>query len=136
MKPRNCNRCGAPAVYPPATFDLSAMVSCKACGADQGSWRAFEALDMVPKLQESLPKSDLRTARRIRSILGARIVFNRQCSAIECTVRDLSHMGAKLVVSPHAAIPDEFDLDIPKKARTYRSRLMWRQAGTCGVRFI
>jgi hypothetical protein len=121
-------------VHPPANFDLSATVSCASCGADQGSWRSIEARGEPG--HERRPKSELRVASRIRSILAARIVFNRQCSTIECAVRDISATGARLLVSPHVAIPDEFHVEVPRKARTFRARLVWRRGEACGVRFV
>jgi PilZ domain len=136
MKPRSCRRCGMPSVYPPSNFDLSAMVCCANCGADQGSWRSIEACGGDKSTHQPRPKSELRHVNRIRSILAARIVFNRRCSTIECAVRDISATGARLLVSPHVAIPDEFHVEVPKKARTFRARLIWRRGEACGVRFV
>ena len=33
-------------------------------------------------------------------------------------------------------MPSEFDLDIPQKGRTYRAKLMWRDAAFIGVQFV
>jgi hypothetical protein len=72
----------------------------------------------------------------MRSMLGARIVFNNQCSTIECTIRDFSSAGAKLLVSSAVPFPQEFDLVVPKKGRAYRARLVWRGPEACGVCFV
>jgi hypothetical protein len=141
MKPRLCKSCGALAVMPPQTMDLATPVSCSGCGAPSGTWRAVETssdasghADTRPAIRR--PRSDLRTDSRSRTLLGAQIVFNNRCSTIDCTVRDLSPTGAKVLVSPHVAIPDEFDLNIPQSQRKHRARIMWRDADSCGVRFI
>jgi hypothetical protein len=84
----------------------------------------------------SRPKLDLRWTARLRSVFGARIIFNNASSSVECTVRDFSAKGAKLLVSPHVTVPNEFELDVPKKGRKYRARLMWQREGSCGVQFL
>jgi PilZ domain len=126
---------------PPATMDLATPVSCLSCGASSGSWRALEIAEAPAGKAERAgtarrPSSDLRSGSRARTLLGARIVFNNRHSTVDCTVRDLSAIGAKVLVSPHVPVPDEFDLHIPQKRRKHRARIMWRDAEACGVRFV
>jgi hypothetical protein len=130
MKPRRCKNCNEPAVHPPEGLDLQASVFCTRCGFENGSWRSLETSGT------DVLRSDLRSSRRARSIFGARIVFNNRCSTVECTVRDFSAQGARLLISSHVTIPDEFVLEIPKKGREYRSRLVWRMPSAVGIRFI
>ena len=142
MKPRLCKSCGALAVMAPPTMDLATPVSCSGCGATFGTWRAVETADDARSQAGASPParrrptSDLRSDNRSRTLLGAQIVFNNRCSTIDCTVRDLSATGAKVLISPHVAIPDEFDLNIPQSQRKHRAKIMWRDADSCGVRFI
>jgi hypothetical protein len=122
-------------------MDLATPVSCSGCGATFGTWRAVETSDDASGHAGAgraarRPSSDLRSDNRSRTLLGAQIVFNNRCSTIDCMVRDLSSKGAKVLVSPHVAIPDEFDLTIPQSQRKHRARIMWRDAEACGVRFI
>jgi hypothetical protein len=49
---------------------------------------------------------------RRRVLKAGRIFFNFGRSAIDCTVRSLSEMGAGIDVSSTAGIPDEFKLHI------------------------
>lgn len=79
---------------------------------------------------------DRRRSNRSRSLLGARIVFNNRASTIDCTVRNLSETGAKLVFGAPVAAPDEFELLISQKARSHRCRIAWRKANEIGVEFI
>jgi hypothetical protein len=136
MTVRRCRSCGAFSVHPPATFDLQASVLCSACGENHGSWRAVERAEAASESEAARPSSDLRAAKRTRSLLGGKVVFNGRSSSLDCTLRDLSATGAKLYFSAHVPIPEEFVLEVPQKGRTHRARIMWRTADSCGVRFI
>jgi hypothetical protein len=142
MKPRPCKACGALAILPPSTLDLQATVWCEDCGANHGSWRSVEKPLAVEKplgdgpLVRARPASDLRGSRRVRSFLQARVVFNNRSSTLDCTLRDSSESGAKLLFAAHVPVPDEFDLEIPLKARKHRARVMWRGQDSCGVQFL
>jgi PilZ domain len=136
MNPKLCKACGAPAVLPPSTLDLQANVWCEACGANHGSWRSVETPLSDNPLLRARPSSDLRTSQRVRSFLKATVVFNNRSSTLDCTLRDSSESGAKLLFAAHVPIPDEFDLEIPLKARKHRARVMWRTQDSCGVRFL
>jgi hypothetical protein len=117
-------------------MDLDTPVSCHGCGASLGTWRAFASSAGSTGAEQRRPSSDLRLDSRLRTLLGAQIVFNNRYSSVDCTVRDLSSTGAKVLVSPHVAIPDEFDLDIPQRRRKHRAQIIWRDAEVCGVRFL
>jgi hypothetical protein len=56
-------------------------------------------------------------------------------SAIDCTVRNLSKIGAALDVPSPVGIPDKFDLVIPTDALRFACRVVWRKAQRIGVRF-
>lgn len=77
-----------------------------------------------------------RRSTRSRSLLGARIVFNNRTSTLDCTVRNVSDEGARLVLGAAVAVPDEFDLVISQKERTHRCRIAWRNANEIGVAFL
>jgi PilZ domain len=55
--------------------------------------------------------------------------------AIDCTVRNLSKIGAALDVPTPVGIPDEFTLVIPSDELRFACRVVWRKAGRIGVRF-
>ena len=79
---------------------------------------------------------EARHYERVRTILGARIIFNNKRSTLECQIRNISAAGAKLAVSETVALPDEFDLHVPQRGRTFRARLRWRSADGVGVEFV
>jgi hypothetical protein len=73
---------------------------------------------------------------RKRALLGARIVFNNRSSVIDCTIRDLSEGGARLILGHPVPVPSEFELDIPSKAQRLHCELRWAAGVTCGVKFV
>lgn len=77
-----------------------------------------------------------RKFRRARTILGGVICFNGRQSTVECSVRNLSTAGARIHFTNTALLPDEFDLAIPRKERTWRVRTIWRAEDTAGVAFF
>jgi hypothetical protein len=77
-----------------------------------------------------------RNSERIRALLGAQIVFNNQNSTLNCQVRNISTGGARISLSANVAIPEEFDLLVPQKGRTYRCKLRWRTGDAAGVEFL
>ena len=79
--------------------------------------------------------SDLRKEVRLRTFLKGRIVFNNGNATMDCLVRDLSGIGARLALSETAALPDAFDLAIPAKDKVYKATLRWRRSDGVGVAF-
>jgi hypothetical protein len=79
---------------------------------------------------------DRRTTARARSFLGGKIIFNNRSSSLDCLVRNVSAAGARIIMSETLVVPDEFELFIPQKGRSYRAQLKWRKASECGVRLL
>jgi uncharacterized protein YceH (UPF0502 family) len=78
---------------------------------------------------------DRRGSARQRSFLQGRIHFNNRRSSVDCLVRDLSELGAKLKVSQTAAIPEVVELHIPNRDESYRAVVQWRTGDEVGVAF-
>jgi hypothetical protein len=68
--------------------------------------------------------------------LRAKILFNNQNTSFDCIVRNVSQTGAKIEVSNTVSVPNHFDLEIPQKGRTYKARIVWRDAEAIGVEFM
>jgi hypothetical protein len=79
---------------------------------------------------------DRRNTVRARSFLGGKIVFNNRSSSLDCLVRNVSPEGARIAMSETVVVPEEFELLIPQKGRSYRAQLKWRNASECGVRLL
>jgi hypothetical protein len=77
-----------------------------------------------------------RKAARSRTLLGGVIAYNNRASTMDCQVRNLSTSGAKVTFSNTAAVPDQFDLKIAHKERSFRARMIWRAPDEAGVSFL
>src|SRR5665213_148279 len=80
--------------------------------------------------------TEARHNERVRTILGAQIIFNNKNSTLECQIRNISPTGARLVLSESVTLPEEFDINVPQKGRTYRARLRWRTPEGAGIEFL
>jgi hypothetical protein len=89
----------------------------------------------VPTLW-GLSMPEARRSDRLKSLLRARIIFNGGSSTIECLIRNISADGMRLEVAESLSVPGEFDLEVPHKGRTYRTRLVWRGSGMIGVAYV
>ena len=80
--------------------------------------------------------AEARHAERARALLGAQIYLNNHQSTIECQIRNISATGAKLVIADSISVPEEFELNIPQKGRTFNARVVWRTAKETGIEFF
>jgi len=76
-----------------------------------------------------------RKAERVRSLLSAQVSF-KNGSAMECIVKNFSPAGVRLEIADGTPLPNEFDLMIPHKGRSYRARVAWRGDGIVGAEFL
>jgi hypothetical protein len=79
--------------------------------------------------------SEERRSERARTLVGAQIIFNNHMSTVDCVIRNISSTGASLVLADTLSVPNEFELHIPQKGRSYRARVVWRSAEGIGVEF-
>ena len=81
------------------------------------------------------PSTEHRSTQRRTTLKGGHIVFNGGRSTIDCTVRNLSRDGAKLIVASVIGIPDSFDLLLPNTTRQ-PCKVAWRKGKEVGVEFL
>lgn len=74
-----------------------------------------------------------RAAPRRRILKGATIEFGG--GAIDCTIRNISDLGAALEVVTPLFIPDRFTLYIPSDRFKRHCHIVWRQEHRIGVAF-
>ena len=79
--------------------------------------------------------ADLRRANRARTVLRATIIFNNRNSSIDCVVRNIADLGAKIIVDETIAIPQQFELKVPQKGRSFTAKVIWRTGNEIGVVF-
>lgn len=76
-----------------------------------------------------------RYAQRTRALKGARIVYNHGHSSLNCTIRNLSEGGAKIVVETTIGIPDGFTLMLDDGA-SHDCSVRWKKITEMGVQFL
>jgi PilZ domain len=79
---------------------------------------------------------DRRLSKRLSSLLEGRIRLDPQAPQIPCTIRDLSVTGSRHWVPDVAELPDELELEIPKREQSVRVRLIRSEAKSHGVMFL
>jgi len=87
-------------------------------------------------MTEKAPQaSDHRVARRQRVLKDGRILLNNGLSTFDCTIRNLSKTGARLICADHSLIPDTFRLAFPLDRTMRDVKVAWRRPGLLGVHF-
>jgi hypothetical protein len=79
--------------------------------------------------------SERRGSTRQKSFLRGCIYFNSRRNTLDCLIRDISTVGARLLFSETVNVPDVVELYIPQKEETLRARVQWRRDGEVGVAF-
>jgi len=82
------------------------------------------------------PLEQRRAIPRSRTLLEGHIIYNNRLSRMECTVRDLSESGARLVFAQPVKVPVEFELQIPKRKLSRRAQVIWYDGQHHGVMFL
>ena len=76
-----------------------------------------------------------RKIRRQRVLKQGKILLLNGLSTFDCTVRDLSATGARLICADTTAVPDAFRLAFPLERTMRDAEVKWRKAGEVGIRF-
>lgn len=76
-----------------------------------------------------------RRQPRQRVLKGALIFFNKEQSSVDCTVRNLTKVGARVIVESTNFVPNQFDVLVKQERRLYPAETIWRGATDIGVRF-
>jgi PilZ domain len=87
----------------------------------------------VANSPHNIKPSEARRAVRVRTFLPARISYGEGAISTECTVNQLSDIGARLTVASTVALPDIFDIAIPQRAISCRAKLVWRNDDQAGI---
>lgn len=80
--------------------------------------------------------AERRNATRNKSFLRGCLYFNKRRSAVDCLIRDISDVGARVVFSDTVAVPDAVELYIPQKEQTLRAHVQWRHGEELGLAFV
>jgi hypothetical protein len=78
---------------------------------------------------------DRRQTVRDKVFLGGVAEINERGSTMDCIVRNVSEAGACVEIDQSAKLPEEINLNIPRKGRSFLARLIWRHANRVGLAF-
>ena len=78
---------------------------------------------------------DRRTSVRDKVFLGGVAEINERGSTMDCVVRNFSNNGACVEFDSAAKIPEDVNLTIARKGRSYLAHMIWRQANLVGLAF-
>lgn len=78
--------------------------------------------------------SERRTDLRSRTLKGGKIIIDK-LSVLDCVVRDLTALGARLKVDNSMDVPDSFKLRIKPDTIEHPVSIVWRGYGEIGIKF-
>jgi hypothetical protein len=84
---------------------------------------------------EYFSMQDRRQGTRDKVIFGGLAAINERGSTVDCVVRNFSDRGACVELDGATKLPDEINLAIPRKGRSFFARMIWRQANRVGLAF-
>ena len=85
--------------------------------------------------QDTGPKEPPKPALRSRTFLKGVVHYDNRRASIDCTIRDLSDTGARIVFSTLVVVPDNIELHIPQKQMTLPAQVRRRDEYEIGVSF-
>lgn len=83
-----------------------------------------------------MSEENKRVAPRHRTLKAGKIVLAKSGGVVDCTVRDISDTGAKLLCGDQAAVPNEFQIYLPGDRTIRDARVVWRRDMMLGIIFI
>ena len=78
---------------------------------------------------------DRRQGVRDKVFFGAVAEINERGSTMDCVVRNISEGGACVEFGDAVHLPEELNLSVARKGRSFLARLIWRQANKVGLAF-
>lgn len=109
------------------TFGLKADVG-------EGMDMPAEANGDKPAGHEAGDGDHHRSAHRQRTLKAARVVLS-DWTVIDCTIRDISEGGAKIVFGDAFSLPEDFRILFVSTNTIRPARLLWQRGLTIGVAF-
>lgn len=76
-----------------------------------------------------------RIARRQRVLKDGKIVFNNNSSVVDCTIRDMSETGGRIICRHQAAVPGDCSLVTLSENLIRDVKVIWRRGDQLGIRF-
>ncbi len=77
-----------------------------------------------------------RRSHRTPTFLRGKIVYGNGAFTLDCTVRDLTYLGARVQYSTAVTPAASFDLVVPRWIVPRACRIVWSRAGQAGIEFV
>jgi len=81
------------------------------------------------------PSDDNRRARRHRALLGGKLAFGEGYFTVDCIVRDLSELGARVKVTDGQLLPPQLYFLELRSGEVHEARVVWRRHREIGLEF-
>jgi hypothetical protein len=98
--------------------------------------------DIEPRLSQeglarSVPRSvEQRGVTRRRALLSGKFVFDQPRHSVDCVIRDLSEVGARIVFAPRVVPRGRGWLIDLRAGFAHDAVVIWRASGLLGVKFV
>jgi hypothetical protein len=76
-----------------------------------------------------------RQNARARVIYSGVIAYDERRATMDCVIRNFSEDGVKVEFENTALLPDQIDLLIAKKGRSFNAKIVWRGETEAGLAF-
>jgi PilZ domain len=83
-----------------------------------------------------MENAETRVAKRQKVLKSAKLVFNSNGSVIDCTVKDMSSTGARLICKDSRMLPDEVRFLLSQDNTIRDVRIIWRRGELLGIHFL
>ena len=77
--------------------------------------------------------TERRHEKRQLAYLGAEVTYNQRRSGMDCLVRNIAPSGALVTFADRTPFPEELELHIPQRGRSYRGTVIWRRLDRAGL---
>lgn len=89
-----------------------------------------------PNAIQAAPVRKKRRERRARVFKPGRLILNNGFSTIDCLVRDLSSIGARVTLEESVVLPDRFEFELLETGDVRPAAKRWHRGNSFGLEFL
>lgn len=90
----------------------------------------------IPEAVEELEEvEEQRAVRRTRVLKAGKLWYNDRSDVEDCTVKDFSIQGARVLLRSTYQVPADVELEIPKDDLNREAEVIWRSEKELGIAF-
>ena len=90
----------------------------------------------MPLHDQLTPPVELRAEPRKRTLLGAKVVSRDGIYSCDCTIREISASGARIIISNAVIMASPFFLIDHQSQIMFEAKIIWRNATHAGLKFL